>query len=73
MSIVEILKTCKVENIVIFIDNMEYDETKVGIVNDVNFQEVELKLLDSENRFIGITNIPLQEIQILYVKKYKIL
>ena len=73
MSIVEILKTCKVENIVIFIDNMEYDETKVGIVNDVNFQEVELKLLDSENRFIGITNITLQEIQILYVKKYKIL
>ena len=53
--------------------NQNIDFDKSVFVNDVNFQEVELKLLDSENRFIGITNIPLQEIQILYVKKYKIL
>ena len=58
---------------IIFIDNKNFSETKVGIIEKIlNNRSLELKILNNNYHFIEKIKIKISEIEILRIKNYSL-
>lgn len=71
LDIVEILRKCLENKFLIFIDNEDFFETKVGIITDLEDNKIKLEEIDKYGNFYKNSKIYLDEIQLLAVKNYK--
>ena len=73
LEILEILKKCYENKFLIFIDNEDFFETKVGIITDLESNKIKIKEIDKYGNFHKNSEIYFDEIQLLAVKNYKFL
>ena len=73
LEILEILKKCYENKFLIFIDNEDFFETKVGIVVNLEDNKIKMKEIDKYGNFHKNSEIYFDEIQLLAVKNYKFL
>ena len=73
LEILEILKKCYENKFLIFIDNEDFFETKVGIITDLENNKIKIKEIDKYGNFHKNSEIYFDEIQLLAVKNYKFL
>ena len=73
LEIVEILKKCLENKFLVFIDNVDFFETKVGIVTNLEDNKIKMKEIDKYGNFHKNSEIYFDEIQLLAVKNYKFL
>ena len=66
----DILEICMRFKIFIFIDNIYFDETKVGIVEEIFDEYIYLKMIDENYHFVEKIKIKISEIDILRIKNY---
>ena len=71
LEILEILKKCYENKFLIFIDNEDFFETKVGIINELEDEKLKMKEIDKYGNFHKNSEIYFDEIQLLAVKNYK--
>lgn len=71
LDIVEILRKCLENKFLIFIDNEDFFETKVGIIINLEDNKIKMKEIDKYGNFYKNSKIYLDEIQLLAVKNYK--
>ena len=71
LEIVEILRKCLENKFLIFIDNEDFFETKVGIVTNLEDNKIKMKEIDKYGNFHKNSEIYFDEIQLLAVKNYK--
>ena len=72
LEILEILKKCYENKFLIFIDNEDFFETKVGIVTNLEDNKLKMKEIDKYGNFHKNSEIYLDEIQLLVVKNYRL-
>ncbi|ATV64323.1 phage head-tail adapter protein [Fusobacterium pseudoperiodonticum] len=72
LEIIEILRKCLENKFLVFIDNEDFFETKVGIVTDLEDNKIKIKEIDKYGNFYKNSEIYLDEIQLLAIKNYKI-
>ena len=72
LEIVEILKKCLENKFLVFIDNVDFFETKVGIVTNLEDNKIKMKEIDKCGNFHKNSEIYLDEIQLLEIKNYKL-
>ena len=65
-----ILKICQKNNLFVFIDNEDFEESKVGIITGLENERLQLKTLDKNLQFVEILNINYSDIHILYITNY---
>ena len=65
-----ILKICQKNNLFVFIDNEDFEESKVGIITGLENERLQLKILDKNLQFVEILNINYSDIHILYITNY---
>ena len=70
LDYLSILKICQKNNLFIFIDNENFEESKVGIVTGLENERLQLKTLDKNLQFVEILNINYSDIHILYITNY---
>ena len=70
LDYLSILEICQKNNLFVFIDNENFEESKVGIVTDLENERLQLKTLDKNLQFIEILNISYSDIHILYITNY---
>ena len=70
LDYLSILKICQENNLCVFIDNEDFEDSKVGIVTKLGNKRLQLKILDKNLRFIEILNINYLDIHILYITNY---
>lgn len=73
LDIVEILRKCLENKFLVFIDNEDFFETKVGIITDLEDNKIKMKEIDKYGNFHKNSKIYFDEIQLLAVKNYKIM
>ena len=73
LEIVEILRKCLENKFLVFIDNEDFFETKVGIVINLENNKIKMKEIDKYGNLYKDSEIYLDEIQLLAVKNYKIM
>ena len=73
LEIIEILRKCLENKFLVFIDNANFFETKVGIITDLEDNKIKMKEIDKYGNFDKNSRIYLDEIQLLAVKNYKIM
>lgn len=73
LEIVEILRKCLENKFLVFIDNEDFFETKVGIVINLENNKIKMKEIDKYRNLYKDSEIYLDEIQLLAVKNYKIM
>ena len=73
LEIVEILKKCLENKFLVFIDNIDFFETKVGVITNLENNKIKMKEIDKYGNFYKNSKIYLDEIQLLAVKNYKIM
>ena len=73
LEIVEILKKCLENKFLVFIDNIDFFETKVGVITNLEDNKIKIKEIDKYGNFYKNSKIYLDEIQLLAVKNYKIM
>ena len=73
LDIVEILRKCLENKFLVFIDNEDFFETKIGIITDLEDNKIKMKEIDKYGNFYKNSEIYLDEIQLLAVKNYKIM
>ena len=73
LDIRQILRKCLENKFLIFIDNEDFFETKVGIVVNLEDNKIKMKEIDKYGNFYKNSKIYLDEIQLLAVKNYKIM
>ena len=71
LEIVEILKKCLENKFLVFIDNVDFFETKVGIVTNLEDNKIKMKEIDKYGNFHKNSEIYFDEIQLLAIKNYK--
>ena len=71
LDILEILRRCLENKFLIFIDNEDFFETKVGIITDLEDNKIKMKEIDKYGNLYKDSEIYLDEIQLLAVKNYK--
>jgi len=71
-EIIEILRKCLENKFLVFIDNADFFETKVGIVTNLEDNKIKMKEIDKYGNFDKNSRIYLDEIQLLAVKNYKL-
>ena len=71
LEILEILKKCYENKFLIFIDNEDFFETKIGIITDLEDNKIKMKEIDKYGNFHKNSEIYFDEIQLLAVKNYK--
>ena len=71
LEILEILKKCYENKFLIFIDNEDFFETKVGIIIELEDEKLKMKEIDKYGNFNKISEVYFDEIQLLAVKNYK--
>ena len=72
LEIIEILRKCLENKFLVFIDNEDFFETKVGIITDLEDNKIKMKEIDKYGNFHKNSEIYLDEIQLLAVKNYKL-
>ena len=72
LEIIQILRKCLENKFLIFIDNEDFFETKVGIVVNLEDNKIKMKEIDKYGNFYKNSKIYLDEIQLLAIKNYKI-
>ena len=73
LNIIEILRKCLENKFLVFIDNVDFFETKVGIITDLEDNKIKMKEIDKYGNFHKNSEIYLDEIQLLAIKNYKIM
>ena len=73
LEIIEILRKCLENKFLVFIDNADFFETKVGIITDLEDNKIKMKEIDKYGNFHKNSEIYFDEIQLLAVKNYKFL
>ena len=71
LEIIEILKKCLENKFLIFIDNVDFFETKVGVITNLENNKIKMKEIDKYGDFHKNSEIYLDEIQLLAIKNYK--
>ena len=71
LEIIQILRKCLENKFLIFIDNEDFFETKVGIITDLESNKIKIKEIDKYGNFHKNSEIYFDEIQLLAVKNYK--
>ena len=71
LEIIQILRKCLENKFLIFIDNEDFFETKVGIVVNLEDNKIKMKEIDKYGNFHKNSEIYFDEIQLLAVKNYK--
>ena len=72
LEIIQILRKCLENKFLIFIDNEDFFETKVGIITDLEDNKIKIKEIDKYGNFHKNSEIYLDEIQLLAVKNYRL-
>ena len=72
LDIVEILRRCLENKFLIFIDNADFFETKVGIIINLEDNKIKIKEIDKYGNLYKNSKIYLDEIQLLAVKNYSL-
>ena len=72
LEIRQILRKCLENKFLIFIDNEDFFETKIGIVTDLENNKIKMKEIDKYGNFHKNSEIYLDEIQLLAVKNYRL-
>ena len=70
LDYLSILKICQKNNLFVFIDNEDFEESKVGIITGLENERLQLKTLDKNLQFVEIFNINYSDIHILYITNY---
>ena len=73
LDYLSILKICQEKNLFVFIDNEDFEDSKVGIVTKLGNKRLQLKILDKNLRFIEILNINYLDIHILYITNHTLI
>ena len=73
LEIRQILRKCLENKFLIFIDNEDFFETKVGIITDLEDNKIKMEEIDKYGNFHKNSEIYFDEIQLLAVKNYKFL
>ena len=73
LEIIQILRKCLENKFLIFIDNADFFETKVGVITNLEDNKIKMKEIDKYGNFHKNSEIYLDEIQLLAVKNYKIM
>ena len=73
LEIIQILRKCLENKFLIFIDNVDFFETKVGVITNLENNKIKMKEIDKYGDFYKNSEIYLDEIQLLAVKNYKIM
>ena len=71
LEIIEILKKCLENKFLVFIDNVDFFETKVGVITNLENNKIKMKEIDKYGDFHKNSEIYLDEIQLLAIKNYK--
>ena len=71
LEIIQILRKCLENKFLIFIDNADFFETKIGIVTDLENNKIKMKEIDKYGNFYKNSEIYFDEIQLLAVRNYK--
>ena len=71
LEIRQILRKCLENKFLIFIDNEDFFETKIGIITDLENNKIKMKEIDKYGNFHKNSEIYFDEIQLLAVKNYK--
>ena len=72
LEIIQILRKCLENKFLIFIDNVDFFETKVGVITNLEDNKIKIKEIDKYGNFYKNSKIYLDEIQLLAIKNYKI-
>ena len=72
LEIIEILKKCLENKFLVFIDNANFFETKVGIITDLEDNKIKMKEIDKYGNFDKNSRIYLDEIQLIAIKNYRL-
>ena len=72
LEIIQILRKCLENKFLIFIDNEDFFETKVGIVVNLEDNKIKMKEIDKYGNFHKNSEIYFDEIQLLAVKNYRL-
>ena len=72
LEIMQILRKCLENKFLIFIDNEDFFETKIGIITDLENNKIKMKEIDKYGNFYKNSEIYFDEIQLLAVKNYKL-
>ena len=72
LDIVEILRKCLENKFLVFIDNEDFFETKIGIITDLEDNKIKMKEIDKYGNLYKNSEIYLDEIQLLAVKNYRL-
>ena len=72
LEIIEILRKCLENKFLVFIDNEDFFETKIGIITDLEDNKIKMKEIDKYGNFHKNSEIYLDEIQLLAIKNYKL-
>ena len=71
LDIIEILRKCLENKFLIFIDNVDFFETKVGVITNLEDNKIKIKEIDKYGNFYKNSEIYLDEIQLIAIKNYK--
>ena len=71
LEIIQILRKCLENKFLIFIDNVDFFETKVGVITNLEDNKIKIKEIDKYGNFHKNSEIYFDEIQLLAVKNYK--
>ena len=71
LEIVEILRKCLENKFLVFIDNVDFFETKVGVITNLEDNKIKIKEIDKYGNFYKNSEIYLDEIQLIAIKNYK--
>ena len=72
LEIIEILRKCLENKFLVFIDNVDFFETKVGVITNLEDNKIKMKEIDKYGNFHKNSKIYFDEIQLLAIKNYKL-
>lgn len=72
LEIIEILKKCLENKFLVFIDNADFFETKVGVITNLENNKIKIKEIDKYGNFYKNSEIYFDEIQLLAIKNYEL-
>ena len=72
LEIIEILRKCLENKFLVFIDNVDFFETKVGVITNLEDNKIKMKEIDKYGNFHKNSEIYFDEIQLLAAKNYKL-
>ena len=71
LEIFKILKICLENNFLIFIDNKDFLETKIGIIIELKEEKLKIREIDKYGNYDKTSEIYLDEIELLAIKNFK--